>query len=606
MMNFDDINFGPKGPRPFDKHCPEPLHPHMLPPCDVDRRLYDFIVHVDGVAHKALEVAGSASLEATTARRLAEQSLKVINKVSAIANRADVKAGRALNDLSVLKDDFVRLLTELNKVEESAGLTKDGKYIKNTEAKYISEAVNLADADNKLDEAIKGVSESVETLEEKLDALQSKVEEFEEEFDQINAVQSNIIAAVGLKETGKYQKGTNSIINTAKSVLEADELLAEAIGELSETVEQLQDSSEDITELKEQVETNTSDIAELKSKDIELRRDIDKNTRNITANSANIESNTQAITEVNTRVSNVERRVDLLDSKIDPTHALAEQANQRVSIVEGRVDTLAGTVSTLQSNVSNNSSSITALEAKVDSIDLEELGEFEYGLVINGEIVGRINIAKDQLLSQVRYNQETKVITFIFENGATVDINISDLIDVYSGGNGIQISGSTVSAKIDPQSEQFLSVNTNGLRVSGIQAAIDKRYQAGKGLKRSLTPNAEGEYTFDVQIQENSRPYLTVDVDGLGININALKQELDFDPSALAGNHLTYNSVTNKLDVNVASLVSDPIFITAVTNIVEAALLWERKGDTQIQPKDGKSVYVNGTIDATGAIYSGQ
>lgn len=628
MMNFDDINFGPAGgPKPFDK-CPEPFdhhhHHHMIPPCDVvDKRLYDFIVHVDGVAHKALEVAGSASLEASTAKRLAEQSLKILNKVAAIANKSNTKADKALADLSVLKDDFVRLLTELNKTQEGAGLANDGKYIKNTEANYIAEATNLADADNKLDAALKETNDTVATLNGKVEALQEEVAGFEEQLEQLSAVQSNIIGAVGLKETGKYQKGTNSIINTAKSVLEADEMLAEAIGELAEEVEAIQDAAEGLDALQEQVSTNTSDIVALKAKDIELKRDIDQNSRDITtnanniaANTSSISANTQAISAANNRVSAVERRVDLLDSKMDPTHALAEQANQRVSVVEGRVDTLAGNVTTLQGNVASlqdgvaaNAADITALETSVGNIVLSKTGELEYTLMVNNTPAGKINIPEDQFLSHVDYNPQTKEITFTFADGTVLSpIYIGDLIDTYTAGNGIEISGNQVSAKVDSQSEPFLSVTAGGLKLSGIQAAIDKRYQAGLGLKRSAQPNSEGEYVFDAQIQENSRPYLTADVDGLGLNLNALAEAIgsDFDPSELAGEHLTYNSTTGKLDVNIASLVADPAFVTAVTDIVNNALLWEVKDASQIQPKNGKSVYVDGTIDATGAIYSGQ
>ena len=299
-----------------------------------------------------------------------------------------------------------------------------------------------------------------------------------------------------------------------------------------------------------------------------------------------------------------------------PTHALAEQANQRVSVVEGRVDTLTGNVATLQGNVSSlqsavtaNTNDITSLETSIGNIALSKTGELEYTLMVNGHAAGKINIPQDQFLQQVHYDPATKMLTFTFVDGTTIQpIYIGDLVDTYTAGNGINISGSQISAKIDPQSEPFLSATANGLKLSGIQAAIDKRYQAGVGLKRSAQPNTEGEYVFDVQIQENSRPYLSADVDGIGIDINALKQEIGpFDPSTLAGNHLVYDAVNGTLNVNVSSLVSDPTFINAVTEIVQSALLWEPKeGATGvIQPKNNKSVYVNGTIEAAGSIYSG-
>jgi hypothetical protein len=44
-------------------------------------------------------------------------------------------------------------------------------------------------------------------------------------------------------------------------------------------------------------------------------------------------------------------------------------------------------------------------------------------------------------------------------------------------------------------------------------------------------------------------------------------------------------------------------------NLIKDQLLWQPKDGTStlyIEPKAGKSVFVNGTIEATGAIYSGR
>lgn len=150
-MEFDNINFygrpeerqpdwkvetrhpdhcpGPHpGPGPFPPPCPPPPCP---PPFNPELKgIYDLAVHADHVAHKALDIAGSASLDAVGARRLAEQALKVLSKVSALADKANVKADRALAEIDVIKGDLARLLDELNEVEKGAGLSPKGKYIK--------------------------------------------------------------------------------------------------------------------------------------------------------------------------------------------------------------------------------------------------------------------------------------------------------------------------------------------------------------------------------------------------------------------------------------------------------------------------------------------
>lgn len=51
-------------------------------------------------------------------------------------------------------------------------------------------------------------------------------------------------------------------------------------------------------------------------------------------------------------------------------------------------------------------------------------------------------------------------------------INVTSLIDVYTQGNGISISGKSISVKIDSSTEKYLSVSAAGLKLSGVNQAI--------------------------------------------------------------------------------------------------------------------------------------
>jgi len=59
--------------------------------------------------------------------------------------------------------DADALQKEVDRVEAGAGLDSDGNYVVNSNANYISGASSLADADNKLDAAIKSVSDKCDT-----------------------------------------------------------------------------------------------------------------------------------------------------------------------------------------------------------------------------------------------------------------------------------------------------------------------------------------------------------------------------------------------------------------------------------------------------------
>lgn len=58
-------------------------------------------------------------------------------------------------------------------------------------------------------------------------------------------------------------------------------------------------------------------------------------------------------------------------------------------------------------------------------------------------------------------------------NGSVIYINTKDLIDIYTAGDGIDITNNVVSIKYNAHSEDFLIVDADGIKVQGIQAAID-------------------------------------------------------------------------------------------------------------------------------------
>lgn len=101
---------------------------------------------------------------------------------------------------------------ELDATQAGAGLNADGSYAANATGNYVSGATSLADADNKIDAALKGVADQVAALANtsagNTDALQAEVDAIE--------------AAVGLNTDGTFSAptGTN-YIDTATSVIDA-------------------------------------------------------------------------------------------------------------------------------------------------------------------------------------------------------------------------------------------------------------------------------------------------------------------------------------------------------------------------------------------------
>lgn len=74
------------------------------------------------------------------------------------------------------------------------------------------------------------------------------------------------------------------------------------------------------------------------------------------------------------------------------------------------------------------------------------------------------------------------VFTFNTDAGKKViNLDVTSLIDVYTAGNGLQLSGKQFSVKLDASNENtFLTLGADGLKLSGVQTAIDGAVSTAK------------------------------------------------------------------------------------------------------------------------------
>lgn len=80
------------------------------------------------------------------------------------------------------------------------------------------------------------------------------------------------------------------------------------------------------------------------------------------------------------------------------------------------------------------------------------------------------------------------VFTFNVDAGSKViNVNVTDLIDVYTASTGIKLEGKNFMAVIDPASEAFLTVGADGIKLSGVQNAIN----VAKATVDAYTVNAK-------------------------------------------------------------------------------------------------------------------
>lgn len=198
----------------------------------------------------------------------------------------------------------------------------------------------------------------------------------------------------------------------------------------------------------------------------------------------------------------------------------------------------------------------TELDSKVGSVTLTKASDLVYQLLVDGEVVGTIDIPKDNFLNDVTYDSTSKVLLFTFEttNGAkSTSINISDLVDTYNAGKGLTLDGNTfnVAVSSDAETSKYLTLtedNNAKLKLQGITDAINiakqeaisaTTYTVGDGLtvennkisgrvyenEKFLKIGANGFYTEGIQEAiDASVSALDTTTEG---KLNSIKEELE-------------------------------------------------------------------------------
>lgn len=128
----------------------------------------------------------------------------------------------------------------------------------------------------------------------------------------------------------------------------------------------------------------------------------------------------------------------------------------------------------------NNETSVG--KDKISNINVQLLHDQDneqlYYLQVNDKRAGEINIPKDQFLKSVTYNPNTHILTFVWETTTgeqTTTIDISDLIDVYTAGDGLELNNNIFSIKVDPNSSGMLTVSENGINLQ-LEPATEKTF----------------------------------------------------------------------------------------------------------------------------------
>lgn len=185
------------------------------------------------------------------------------------------------------------------------------------------------------------------------------------------------------------------------------------------------------------------------------------------------------------------------------------------------------------------------------------------------------------------------VFTFNTDAGKEViNLNVTSLIDVYTAGNGINIAGKEVSIKRDADSEGFLTVGTGGLKLSGVQDAINT---AKTAVHNEVTAETQARTTADTAISgvvDTLIATVGAEADGDGLvgltgvtGVSTVVAALNALAAKIANEGTDITGLEGRVDTLETEMDTAQSDITANTTAIEAEEAARTSADTAISGK---------------------
>ena len=373
-------------------------------------------------------------------------------------------------DNEAIEDSITELRNEMNRLLLEEATTREDAdteimRVINEEVKVsiATEIQDRKDADNELLETINNeiktaIEEEIKARENADNELTSYIDDLRQEVINDELVLSRALTKLneecGFNEEGEYiNKSNDKIIGKAQTLADADTLLASAL------LQEIYDREDAITDLNNEITNNINtklnqEISDRQAADKFISGKVDTNTTNI---SKEIEDRQTAVTQL---------KNDILGSISDDDATTIASINDKIN---SAVTTLTENIKTVSGDAKSYriESAVTANENVREAFILVDEDDKQCGPAIN--------IYKDSSLKSVKLDGQTLVFTYILASGGNEDVrvDVSSFLTESEHGDGLQVIDHIISVKRDANSEPFLTVSEDGIKLSGVQNAIN-------------------------------------------------------------------------------------------------------------------------------------
>lgn len=280
-----------------------------------------------------------------------------------------------------------------------------------------------------------------------------------------------------------------------------------------------------ITEVSHNLEVEASTR---QSEDAKLEVKINDNSRRIQENQVYSAGKTIVVTGPTVNGTNLEVNVDNKTIVTNEAGTLSVSSDAlvqydganaiKISDVYGGTKTVSLAINPNDNILTNDEQGLLAtLSLKWSHADATGLKDEIQLIGKEGVVLSRIDVSdfiKDGILDSVTLDTTDKLnptLVFTFNSASgkeTIKLPVKDLVDIYNAGNGLQLNEKTFSIKIDSNSEAFLSVTVDGLKLSGVQTKINEVKQEVEKLLDTKTNELTGsidKLTNDLTTERNER-----------------------------------------------------------------------------------------------------
>ena len=324
--------------------------------------------------------------------------------------------------------------------------------------------------------------------------LQAEVDRAEGEEARIEGLLTDEIARATAKEgelNAKIDDTNAHLLEEINRASLAEQALEDAIKLEEKTRRDNDDALQgQITALNQALQAEST---ERTTQDLLLSQRIDENAKQIKENKVSSSRKTITITGPTENGTNIDVNVDNKTIVVNESGTLSVSSDALVQYVGENainVSDVTGGTKIISLVVNPNDKILTNdVQGLLATLSLkwnhaDATGEKDEIQLIgkDGIVISRIDVAdfiKDGILDNVVLNSadaNNPYLSFTFNSASgkeTINVPVKDLVEIYFAGNGLELNENTFSIKIDNSSEVFLTVSTDGLKLSGIQTAID-------------------------------------------------------------------------------------------------------------------------------------